>query len=153
MCVERKGWFDCLAYLISFTLLLCFSASASAVAPGSPMSLFQRLHDRRWHRRGGVYRGKKKKGARDSVRPRERMRPRHVLQAGVARAGLQNRFQCVGSQPTDGIAQVPCFFCHCLHFDDFKKKKLVLPSYCGCLLQALVSTASSAMHNLTCQVG
>ena len=43
----RKGgerWFECLAYRIVSTLLLYFSASAIAVAPGLPMLLFMRLH-------------------------------------------------------------------------------------------------------------
>ena len=42
----RRGerWFECLAYRISFTLLLCFSASAIAVAPGSSILLPVRLH-------------------------------------------------------------------------------------------------------------
>ena len=41
---RRERSFECLAYLIDSKLLLCFTASASAVAPGSPMLLRKRLH-------------------------------------------------------------------------------------------------------------
>ena len=39
------------------------------------------------------------------------MRPRYVLRAVVARAGLLNRFHRVGLEPTDGIFQVRCVSC------------------------------------------
>ena len=41
---RKERWFECLAYSISSTLLLCFTASASAVAPGSPMLFMASLH-------------------------------------------------------------------------------------------------------------
>ena len=100
----RKGgerWFECLAYRIVSTLLLYFSASAIAVAPGLPMLLFMRLH--------GLRRRNKK--VKDSVRPKKEDATHVVLRAAVARDGLHYLFHRIVSQPTDSIVQGPCCSC------------------------------------------
>ena len=106
MCAKRergKGkkriegrWGECLAYLIVFTLLLCFSASASAVAPGSPMVLPLSLHD-----------CNKQTESIGIVLDQKKDVTQVVMRAVVARVGLLNPLFCVGSKPTDSIVQVP----------------------------------------------
>ena len=50
----RERWFECLAYSIFSTLLLSFTASATALAPGSPMLFSARLHDFLMNTKDGI---------------------------------------------------------------------------------------------------
>ena len=58
-----------------------------------------------------------RKVQRDSVDQKRGCDPGMCCSVVVARAGLLNRFHRVVSQPTDGIVQVHCFSCHCIHFE------------------------------------